>query len=86
MRDSNVPASSHAKPRAPEPNAAPFTKEELIDRIADRVAALLAQRDEKIAGLGGKLDALLQLLGSGKGGEMILDLPKNFWNRDAART
>jgi hypothetical protein len=47
---------------------------------------LLAQRDEKIAGLGGKLDALLQLLGSGKGGEMILDLPKNFWNRDAART
>jgi hypothetical protein len=44
---------------------------------------LLAQRDEKIAEPGGKLDAVLQLLGSRKGGEMILDLPKNFWNRDA---
>src|SRR5262249_56001405 len=44
-----------ARPPAPEPNAAPFTKEELIDRIADPVAALLAQRHGKIAGLRGKL-------------------------------
>jgi hypothetical protein len=72
-----------ARPPAPEPDAAPFTKEELIDRIADCVAALLAQRDEKIAELGGKLDAVLQILGTGKSGD-IIDLPKNFWRRDAA--
>ena len=72
-----------ARPPAPEPDAAPFTKEELIDRIADCVAALLAQRDEKIAELGGKLDAVLQILGTGKSGD-IIDLPKNFWRHDAA--
>src|SRR6516225_10601948 len=72
-----------ARPPAPEPDAAPFTKEELIDRIADWVAALLAQRDEKIAELGGKLDAVLQILGTGKSGD-IIDLPKNFWRHDAA--
>jgi hypothetical protein len=71
------------RPPAPEPDAAPFTKEELIDGIADCVAALLAQRDEKIAELGGKLDAVLQILGTGKSGD-IIDLPKNFWRRDAA--
>jgi hypothetical protein len=64
--------------------AAPFTKEELIDGIADCVAALLAQRDEKIAELGGKLDAVLQILGTGKSDDIIIDLPKNFWRRDAA--
>src|SRR5262249_31628917 len=68
-----------ARPPAPEPDAAPFTKEELIDGIADCVAALLAQRDEKIAELGGKLDAVLQILGTGKSGDLIIDLPKNFW-------
>jgi hypothetical protein len=73
-----------ARPPAPEPDAAPFTKEELIDGIADCVAALLAQRDEKIAELGGKLDAVLQILGTGKSGDIIIDLPKNFWRRDAA--
>src|SRR5262245_17777657 len=72
-----------ARPLAPEPDASHFTKEELIDGIADCVAALLAQRDEKIAELGGKLDAVLQILGSGKSGD-IIDLPKNFWRRDAA--
>ena len=72
-----------ARPPAREPDAAPFTKEELIDGIADCVAALLAQRDEKIAELGGKLDAVLQILGTGKSGD-IIDLPKNFWRRDAA--
>ena len=72
-----------ARPPAPEPDAAPFTKEELIDGIADCVAALLAQRDEKIAELGAKLDAVLQILGTGKSGD-IIDLPKNFWRRDAA--
>jgi hypothetical protein len=72
-----------ARPPAPEPDAAPFTKEELIDGIADCVATLLAQRDEKIAELGGKLDAVLQILGTGKSGD-IIDLPKNFWRRDAA--
>ena len=71
------------RPPAPEPDAAPFTKDELIDGIADCVAALLAQRDEKIAELGGKLDAVLQILGTGKSGD-IIDLPKNFWRRDAA--
>ena len=50
----------------------------------DRVAALLAQRDEKIAELGAKLDAVLQILGAGKSGDIIIDLPKNFWRRDAA--
>ena len=73
-----------ARPPAPEPDAAPFTKEELIDGIADCVAALLAQRDEKIAELGAKLDAVLQILGAGKSGDIIIDLPKNFWRRDAA--
>ena len=73
-----------ARPPAPEPDAAPFTKKELIDGIADCVAALLAQRDEKIAELGGKLDAVLQILGTGKSGDIIIDLPKNFWRRDAA--
>jgi hypothetical protein len=73
-----------ARPPAPEPDAAPFTKEELIGGIADCVAALLAQRDEKIAELGGKLDAVLQILGTGKSGDIIIDLPKNFWRRDAA--
>jgi hypothetical protein len=73
-----------ARPPAPEPDAPPFTKEELIDGIADCVAALLAQRDEKIAELGGKLDAVLQILGTGKSGDIIIDLPKNFWRRDAA--
>src|SRR5215510_3236039 len=73
----------NARPPAPEPDAAPFTKEELIGGIADCVAALLAQRDEKIAELGGKLDAVLQILGAGKSGD-IIDLPKNFWRRDAA--
>ena len=73
-----------ARPPAREPDAAPFTKEELIDGIADCVAALLAQRDEKIAELGGKLDAVLQILGTGKSGDIIIDLPKNFWRRDAA--
>src|SRR6516162_9579978 len=72
-----------ARPPAPEPDA-PFTKEELIGGIADCVAALLAQRDEKIAELGGKLDAVLQILGTGKSGDLIIDLPKNFWRRDAA--
>jgi hypothetical protein len=72
-----------ARPPAPEPDAAPFTKEELIDGITDCVAALLAQRDEKIAELGGKLDAVMQILGTGKSGD-IIDLPKNFWRRDAA--
>src|SRR5262245_15891138 len=73
-----------ARPPGPEPDAAPFTKkEELIDGIADCVAALLAQRDEKIAELGGKLDAVLLILGAGKSGD-IIDLPKNFWRRDAA--
>ena len=72
-----------ARPPAPEPDAAPFTKEELIDRIADCVAAVLAQRDEKIAELGAKLDAVLQILGTGKSGD-IIDLPKNFWRHDAA--
>ena len=71
-----------ARPPAPEPDAAPFTKEELIDGIADCVAASLAQRDEKIAELGAKLDAVLQILGTGKSGD-IIDLPKNFWRRDA---
>jgi len=72
-----------ARPPAPEPDAAPFTKEELIDGIACCVAALLAQRDERIAELGAKLDAVLQILGTGKSGD-IIDLPKNFWRRDAA--
>jgi hypothetical protein len=72
-----------ARPPAREPDAAPFTKEELIDGIADCVAALLAQRDEKIAELGGKLDVVLQILGTGKSDD-IIDLPKNFWRRDAA--
>ena len=71
-----------ARPPAPEPDAVPFTK--LIDGIADCVAALLAQRDEKIAELGGKLDAVLQILGTGKSDDIIIDLPKNFWRRDAA--
>ena len=73
-----------ARPPAPKPDAAPFTKEELIDGIADCIAALLAQRDEKIAELGGKLDAVLQILGTGKSDDIIIDLPKNFWRRDAA--
>jgi hypothetical protein len=72
------------RPPAPEPHAAPFTKEELIDGIADCVAALLAQRDEKIAERGAKLDAVLQILGTGKSGD-IIDLPENFWRRNAAR-
>jgi hypothetical protein len=78
-----APEPDAARPLAPEPHAAPFTKEELIDGIADCVAALLAQRDEKIAKLGAKLDAVLQILGTGKSGD-IIDLPKNFWRRDAA--
>ena len=72
-----------ARPPAPEPDAAPISKEELIDGIADCVAASLAQRDEKIAELGAKLDAVLQILGTGKSGDLIIDLPKNFWRRDA---
>jgi len=78
-----APEPAAARPPPPEPHAAPFTKEELIDGIADCVAALLAQRDEKIAELGAKLDAVLQILGTGKSGD-IIDLPKNFWRRDAA--
>jgi hypothetical protein len=81
-RPSRTPAKD-ARPPAAEPDAAPFTKEELIDGIADGVAALLAQRDKKIAELSAKLDAVLQILGTGKSGD-IIDLPKNFWRRDAA--
>jgi len=67
-----------ARRPAPEPDAAPFTKEELIDCVA----ALLAQRDEKIAALGGEMGVVLHILGTGKSGD-IIDLPKNFWRRDA---
>jgi hypothetical protein len=59
------------------------TKEEVLQ-------AALAERDQKIAELNGRVDVLMKLLAGHlfeepptKTGEVV-DLPANFWKRDAA--
>jgi len=91
--DGNAPAP------APQPDAAPFdeAQSDVLARViamvqdseeAEREKAL-AERDARITRLDGKVEALLALLGKSVSlldlkSAGVVDLPKNFWKRDAA--
>jgi hypothetical protein len=89
--------SAQAAVPVPEPEPFDAAQSDVLARVVavvqDREQAelekALAERDARITRLDGKVEALLALLGKSvnlpdlKSAEVV-DLPKNFWRRDAA--